>query len=118
MLRLPTLQQLDQSSSLRIFLCAQPTDMRRGFDRLAEMVQAFCRQDPLSGHLFVFRSRNSDRLKILYWDRDGYCIWYGSTEVAEINGLEEGTFRFPHRRGAHGRDISYGKGVDKHQTSC
>jgi IS66 Orf2 like protein len=60
----------------RVFLCTLPTDMRKSFDTLACLVQQQLRQDPLSGDLFVFRSRRGDRLKLLYWDEDGYALWY------------------------------------------
>ena len=72
---------------VKIHLCTIPTDMRRGFDGLSGMVQTLLEQDPLSGCLFVFRNRNRDKLKILYWDRDGLAIWY--------KRLEQGTFQFP-----------------------
>jgi transposase len=73
--------------TVRIFLCAAATDMRKGFDSLAHLVQSSMALDPLSGHLYVFRSRRGDRIKILYWDRDGYAMWY--------KRLERGCFRFP-----------------------
>jgi transposase len=63
------------------------TDMRCGFDRLAERVSAVISQDPLSGHLFVFASRRCERLKILSWDRDGYVLCY--------KRLEAGVFKLP-----------------------
>lgn len=72
---------------VRIYLCAQPTDMRKSFDSLAAMVQDWLGHDPLSGHLFVFRSRRGDRVKLLWWDRDGLVLYY--------KRLERGTFRFP-----------------------
>jgi transposase len=87
MISLPSLVQLDRASTTRIWWCVEPTDMRRGFDRLAEQAQAVTCQDPQSGHLFFFRSRGGDRLKALYWDRDGYVLWY--------KRLEEGTFKRP-----------------------
>lgn len=87
MIVLPSLSQLDQASTTRIWLCVGPTDMRRGFDRLAEQARIVTRQDPQSGHLFLFRSRRGDRLKLLYWDKDGYVLWY--------KRLEEGTFKLP-----------------------
>ena len=90
MIALPSLSQLDRASSTRIWLCTGPTDMRRGFDRLAEQAHTVTRQDPQSGHLFVFRSRGGDRLKLLHWDKDGYCLWY--------KRLEEGTFKLPKTR--------------------
>jgi transposase len=92
MMGMPTLSALDQSTTLRIWLAAQPADMRCGFDRLAELARSVTGEDPLSGHLFIFRGRGGDRLKILYWDRDGYALWY--------KRLEEGTFKLPRLDGS------------------
>jgi transposase len=78
---------LDGAQGARIWLAAEATDMRCGFDRLAERVRAVIGQDPLTGQLFVFRSRRGDRLKILVWDRDGFVLWY--------KRLETGVFKLP-----------------------
>ena len=82
MLRLPP--------TVRIMLCLQPADMRRSFDGLCGMVQSILEESPTSGHLFVFRNRRCDRVKILWWDRDGFAIFY--------KRLERGTFHLPSLR--------------------
>lgn len=84
-------------STVRVFLCNQPTDMRRSFDTLSGMVREFLGGDPLSGHFYVFRSRRGDRVKVLYFDRSGFCLWY--------KRLEEGAFTFPK---GEGRSIEVG----------
>jgi transposase len=76
MISLPSLHTLDRAQAARIWLATEATDMRCGFDRLAERVRGVIGQDPLSGHYFVFRSRRGDRVKILLWDRDGFLLWY------------------------------------------
>lgn len=75
------------TAHVQVFVCVQPTDMRRSFDGLSGMVRQVMAQDPLSGALFLFRNRGRDRLKILYWDRDRLAIWY--------KRLEKGGFQFP-----------------------
>lgn len=87
MTSLPSLRQIDGAQCTRIWLAAEAADMRCGFDRLAERVKAVIGQDPFNGHLFVFRSRRGDRLKILVWDRDGFVLWY--------KRLETGVFKLP-----------------------
>jgi transposase len=70
-----------------IFVATEPFDLRRSFDGLAGVVKGVLRQDPLSGALFLFFNRAADRVKVLWWDRTGYCLLY--------KRLERGTFRVP-----------------------
>ncbi|WP_438006174.1 IS66 family insertion sequence element accessory protein TnpB [Sorangium sp. So ce321] len=70
-----------------IYVATEPLDLRRSFDGLAAVVREVLRQDPLSGALFLFFNRASDRVKALWWDRSGYCLLY--------KRLERGTFRAP-----------------------
>jgi len=62
-------------SRVRVWLYTRPTDMRKSFDGLVALVANELHEDPLSGHLFVFINRKKTYLKILYFDRSGYCIW-------------------------------------------
>jgi transposase len=71
-------------SSVRVFLHAPPTDLRKGFDALCGLVTTAFGQDPTSGHLFLFVNRRRDRMKILYWDRDGLVIWYKRLEIGSF----------------------------------
>jgi transposase len=74
-------------AAVRIWLATHATDLRKSFDSLAELVRQQLGTDPLSGQLFVFRNKRADRIKLLYWDEDGFVILY--------KRLEAGTFRFP-----------------------
>jgi transposase len=74
-------------SSTRISLCTTPVDMRKSFDGLLGIVRNVLEANPVADHLFVFLNRGHSLMKILYWDGDGFAIWYKRLEV--------GTFRFP-----------------------
>lgn len=71
----------------RVYIALGATDMRKGFDALSAIVAHTLKLDPLSGHLFLFVNRRRDRMKVLYWDRDGLAIWY--------RRLEQGTYQIP-----------------------
>ena len=79
-------------TAVRIWLATRATDLRKSFDSLAELVRQQLQGDPLSGQLFVFRNKRADRVKLLYWDEDGFVIIY--------KRLEAGTFRFPQAEAA------------------
>ena len=91
---------LTLSPTIRIYLCVRPADFRCGMDRLANLARERVEEDPLNGHLFVFRNRRGNRLKVLYWDRNGWALWY--------KRLERGRFGFPDAGGGESRTISPG----------
>ena len=74
-------------ASVRVYLCTTPCDMRRSFDGLYALVSGVMQLNAFEGHLFVFSNRRRDRIRILYWDRDGFAIW--------SKRLEEGTYAMP-----------------------
>jgi transposase len=71
--------------SVRLFVASQPVDGRKGADSLMVIVRDVFGQDPLSGHLFVFFSKRCDRIRVVYWDRNGFAMW--------TKRLERGRFR-------------------------
>lgn len=76
--------------SVRIYLASKTVDMRKGFDGLMAYVQSEWRFDPYTGHLFCFVGKRRDRIKILFWDRGGFVIYF--------KRLERGRFRMPEFR--------------------
>lgn len=74
-------------TAVKLWYCPDATDMRLGFDGLFARVRSHLKADPLSGHLFIFRNRTADRLKILYWGGHGLCLW--------CQRLEAGRYHFP-----------------------
>jgi transposase len=77
--------------SIGIYIATSAIDMRRSFDSLSLYIQETLSKDPLSGQLFVFFNKRHDRVKILYWDHNGLCLW--------CKRLEEGVFRPPRVNG-------------------
>ena len=82
-------------ASVRVYLCLTACDMRKSFDGLHTLVREHLELDAFTGHLFVFASRRRDRVKILYWDRDGFAVW--------SKRLEEGTYAVPFAESAEER---------------
>lgn len=75
------------SPAVKLWYCTDPVDMRLGFNGLFNLVANRLDADPLSGHLFLFRNRNADRIKVLYWGGHGLCLW--------CQRLEAGRYHFP-----------------------
>ena len=102
-------------AGVRIYLAMGPTDMRKGFDGLSMLAQEVLKQEPFSGHLFVFRGKRGDLVKVLYWDGQGFCLFAkrlekgrfvwpitkeGSVTLtpAQLSMLLEGISEYPHPR--------------------
>jgi transposase len=78
--------------SVKLWYAPTPVDFRLGFDGLFALVQSRLLADPLSGHLFIFRNKTADRVKVLYWGGHGLCLW--------CQRLEAGRYHFPDPKGA------------------
>jgi transposase len=83
---------LRSAQGTRILMAVSPIDMRKSFDGLCAAVIETLQANPLDGHLFLFRSKRSDRIKALIWDRNGLAIWY--------KRLEKGKYKWPSREAA------------------
>lgn len=78
---------LNLPSGIKIYIASNALDMRKSFDGMSYLVSQELQQDVYSGSLFVFCNKRGDKIKIFYWDRNGYCCWY--------KRLERGIFRLP-----------------------
>lgn len=78
---------LGTAFNTRIFLCTDDTDMRKSFSSLIGIVRSSMHLDPLSGYLFIFKNKRGDRIKCMFWDSDGFAMFY--------KVLQKGTFQFP-----------------------
>jgi transposase len=78
---------LSLSVAVKLWYCSTAIDMRLGYDGLFSFVQSHLKADPLSGHLFIFRNRAANRIKVLYWGGHGLCLW--------CQRLEAGRYHFP-----------------------
>jgi transposase len=93
---------LSFSPAVKLWYAPEPVDMRLGFDGLFGLVRARLNADPLSGHLFIFRNRSADRLKVLYWGGHGLCLF--------CQRLEAGRYHFPDPPpGAAGVELTAGQ---------
>jgi transposase len=86
---------LSLSPAVKLWYCPQAVDMRLGFDGLFNLVRTQLKADPLSGHLFIFRNKRADRLKVLYWGGHGLCLW--------CQRLESGRYHFEMQAGSSDR---------------
>jgi transposase len=82
------------SSQLKFYLYNQPTDMRKSFDGLFGIIKSVLKLNPLSGDIYVFMNKRRNRIKLLYWDGDGFWIFY--------KRLEKGTFQQPLKASPNG----------------
>jgi len=76
-------------TGVKVYLCLGTTDMRKSTNGLSVIVSEILEKDPFSGHLFAFCSRSKKIMKVLYWDRNGFCLWY--------KRLEKDRFRWPEK---------------------
>jgi transposase len=74
---------------LKAFIAAEPVHFGKSIDGLAQLVQTVLLQDPFSRHLFVFRNRTCNKVKVLYWDRNGFCLWQKRLEIGRFNFLRQ-----------------------------
>jgi transposase len=88
--------------NIQVWVATAPVDMRKSFDGLAEVVRAFLGHDPLSGHLFVFRNRSGQRVKVLWWDKNGLALYY--------KRIEKGTFSMPAPLAAGDKSVAISAG--------
>ena len=86
------------SHDVRIWLCAGHTDMRKGFDGLSAIAQHILQKDPFNGHVFVFRGKRGDRVKLLWWDGQGLCLYYKRLEHGRLCGRAQHPVLFTYHK--------------------
>jgi transposase len=104
-------------TQVRIFVCSEPVDMRCGFDRLAQLARERVGADPLSGALFVFGGKRAMRLKVLWFDQNGYCLLYKRFHRSVFHLPIDGAHAYVQIDGAQLATILQGRAVDRKKRS-